>query len=274
VRRLVAKYESLGGRLQVNAKVKKVLIENGAAKGIELENGEKHYSNIVVSAADGRSTVMNMLGEDKLDDRMKKLYHNPANEPKSSTIYVSLGVNRTFTETAKPYVMFKVAKPKTIDGREVKYIGVTIHNFDPKCAPAGKTVLTVLLSSFDPKYWIKLRSSDLNRYMAEKQAIADWVVEEVDRHFGNIKSSLEVLDVATPATYVRFTGNWNGAIMGWTEWKFMSTRKPKKTIAGIDNFYMCGQWTGDAGLPGAAQGGREVARMICQQEGKKFSEYH
>jgi hypothetical protein len=33
---------------------------------------------------------------------------------------------------------------------------------------------------------------------------------------------------------------------------------------------MCGQWTGEPGLPGAAGSGRRLAMLICKQHGKKF----
>ena len=47
-------------------------------------------------------------------------------------------------------------------------------------------------------------------------------------------------------------------------------KKPNKEIEGLKNFYMCGQWVGDAGVSGAAQSGRALAQILCQKDGKKF----
>lgn len=63
-----------------------------------------------------------------------------------------------------------------------------------------------IVESIDPQHWIQLREKDKDQYEKQK--------DEVNRHFGNIKDKLEIVDVATPATYVRYTNNWNGAPMG------------------------------------------------------------
>jgi len=85
---------------------------------------------------------------------------------------------------------------------------VTIHNFDPTAAEKGKTVLTLMLECKNPEYWINLRNNDKDRYNQEKERIAREVIQCLEKRFGNIESNIEVCDVATPATYVRYTNNW------------------------------------------------------------------
>jgi hypothetical protein len=46
--------------------------------------------------------------------------------------------------------------------------------------------------------------------------------------------------------------------------------KPKKEITGLNNFFMCGQWVGDVGLSEGMQSGKEVAKLLCDQEGENF----
>ncbi len=65
-------------------------------------------------------------------------------------------------------------EPITIGGQERKRLGVQMYNFDPSLAPAGKTVVRVMLAS-DYGYWKKLQQ-DLERYKAEKEQITDQVV--------------------------------------------------------------------------------------------------
>ena len=84
-----------------------------------------------------------------------------------------------------------------------------------------------------------------------------------------MESNIEVCDVATPATYVRYTNNWKGSIMGWQNPEAFR-KKPKKEIKGLRNFYMCGQWADNGGLPGVLTSGRDVAQIICKRDGKKF----
>lgn len=266
VDRIVKRYEYLGGKIHYSAKVSKIIVENNTAKGVKLENGQVHNGDIIVSASDGRSTILEMLGGEYRDKNINKLYFSGKYEPKSSGFYISLGVARKFDESYKPYVYFDLKKPIIADGEEIKNVGVTVHNFDPNAAPEGKTILTVLIKSNDPKRWISLRRENKQDYDAKKDALAEEVIDELDAHFGNIKNNLEMVDVATPATYARYTNNWNGAIMGWTDVSLL-INKPKKEINGLKNFYMCGQWVADTGLPGAVKSGRDIAQIICRKYG-------
>jgi phytoene dehydrogenase-like protein len=267
--RIVKRYESLGGKIHYNSKVTKIVVEDDIACGIKLENGEIVNADVVISAADGFYTVQEMLGGKYRDKHIDKLYYSGKFEPKTSGIHIAAGVARTFNESFKPIVVFDMKNPITVDGKEIKTLGVTVYNFDPGAAPKGHTVLTAVVESNNPSYWINLRNSNKQEYDRQKDAIAGHVIDEFENHFGNIKNNLKMVDVATPATYVRYTNNRNGALMGWTDFNLF-INKPKKEIRGLKNFYMCGQWTGDAGLPGALISGREVTRMICRKDEKKF----
>ena len=145
---------------------------------------------------------------------------------------------------------------------------MTIHNFDPRAASAGKTTLTVMLEA-DPGYWMNLRERDLAAYNLRKAAVAEQVIDALDKHLGDIRARVEMIDVATPATFFRYTNNWNGAPMAWQVFSLFLF-KPRKRLKGLQNFLMCGQWTGDPGLPCAAMGGKEAAKMICRQDGRAF----
>jgi phytoene dehydrogenase-like protein len=77
-------------------------------------------------------------------------------------------------------------------------------------------------------------------------------------------------------TFERYTGNWQGSIMGWlattTTMSMMSGKGMDQTLPGLERFYMAGQWVVPAGgLPSAATSGRDVIRTLCEQEGKTFS---
>ena len=73
-------------------------------------------------------------------------------------------------------------------------------------------------------------------------------------------------DVATPVTWERYTGNWQGSMEGW-----LMTRKTfppfrmSKTLPGLKSFYMAGQWVEPGGgVPTAAMSGRNVIQIICK----------
>ena len=47
-----------------------------------------------------------------------------------------------------------------------------------------------------------------------KEQVADQVIELLDRRYPGLADQVEMRDVATPVTFERFTGNWQGSWMG------------------------------------------------------------
>jgi len=82
------------------------------------------------------------------------------------------------------------------------------------------------------------------------------------------------VDEATPLSYERYTGNWMGSTCGWLMTKEtmpMLIKGIPKTLPGLGNFYMAGQWVEPGGsVPLAAASGKNVIQMICAGDRRKF----
>jgi phytoene dehydrogenase-like protein len=83
-----------------------------------------------------------------------------------------------------------------------------------------------------------------------------------------------MVDVATPLTFERYTGNWKGSFEGWllTPQNSSVIFKPmSQTLPGLQNFYMCGQWVEPGGgLPTGVTSGRRLVKALCKQDEIKF----
>ncbi|HQP91913.1 MAG TPA: FAD-dependent oxidoreductase, partial [Candidatus Omnitrophota bacterium] len=150
VDRIVKKYLSLGGNIHYDSKVAKVLVDDNAAKGIVLENGDIFKSDIVISAADGHATVFNMLSGKYQDRTIRRFYCKEDRVPKTSAFYFIFGLKREFERKFKSFEFFCLKKPLLLDGYKFRYLGVTVHNFNSASAPFGKTLLTVHVTSKAP----------------------------------------------------------------------------------------------------------------------------
>jgi phytoene dehydrogenase-like protein len=114
----------------------------------------------------------------------------------------------------------------------------------------------------DYEYWKMLRQ-DPERYEAEKEQIADQVVASLDRRFPGLAARVEMRDVATPITFERYTGNWLGTFLGWRITTKTLRLRMGKTLPGLKNFYMAGQWVEPGGgVPTAALSGCDVIQII------------
>ncbi|MGQ9554872.1 MAG: phytoene desaturase family protein [Anaerolineae bacterium] len=264
------RYLGLGGEISYRSRVDKILVQNDRAVGVRLEDGSEHRADYVISAADGHATIFDMLEGKYVDDTIRGYYEKLPRFP--AIINIGLGLNhpcddmpRTVTGTS-----FPLAQPTTIAGQERQRLSVHFYNFDPTLAPPGKTVANVILDS-DYAYWAKLRQEDRERYRAEKEQVADQVVAALEGRYPGLAAAVEMRDVATPATYVRYTGNWQGSFEGWLPTVQTTNLQMRKTLPGLDNFYMVGQWVAPGGgLPPAGFRGRHVTQILCRRDGKPF----
>jgi phytoene dehydrogenase-like protein len=271
-RAIEKRYLSLGGEMNYKARVAKVLTENGRAVGIRLEDGTEHHADYVISAADGHATIFDMLDGKYTDETIRGYYEKLI--PFPPLVYVALGVSRTFSDLppSASGIAFELSEPLTIGGVTHNYLGVHFYNFDPSLAPEGKTLLVVMFQT-EYEYWRKLREND-EQYKAEKANISDRVVALLDRRFPGLAGQVEMRDVSSPTTFVRYTGNWKGSYEGWqvtpATWSF--GKLMKKTLPGLENFYLAGHWVEPGGgLPTVAMSGRNVVQLICKREGRKFT---
>ncbi len=269
VRFLEERYRALGGEIRLKARVEKILVENDKAVGIKLADGTEHRADWVVSASDGYTTIFKMLGGKYIDDTIKTRYDNP--KLFSPLVYIGLGVADLVKEIppAIDGLSFPLETPITVAGKERQRLNVLNYSYDPTMAPAGKTVLRVGYDT-DYDYWENLYKEP-EKYKAEKERIANDVIAALDKRFPGLASKVEMSDVATPMTWVRYTGNWRGSYEGWQFGAETFTGGMKKTLPGLDNFYMAGQWVNPGGgMPTAAMSGNQTIQLICNKDKKKF----
>lgn len=262
------RYKALGGEIYFGARVEKILVENRKAVGIKLADGTEYHADWVISAADGRTTIFDMLDGKYIDDEIKNRYEHP--NLFAPLVYVALGVNRKFDDVPPTIDGFRypLKKPYTVAGKERTTLNLRLYNFDPTLAPPGKNVVVVVFGT-DYDYWKKLRENPA-AYNAEKEKITDEVIAGLEERFPGIATQIEMRDVATPITWERYTGNWRGAYEGWMLDSESLMSDMKKTLPGLDNFFMAGQWVNPGGgMPTAVWSGNHTMQMICKKDGKK-----
>jgi len=259
----------LGGEVHYRSRVGKILVDGDRAVGIRLADGSEHRADYVISAADGRTTIFDMLEGRYVDGKIQRYYERvPLAAP---TIIVGLGVARTFEDVpwSGAGTVYFLDKPVHIAGREIRELRPMIYNFDPTLAPAGKTFVRFYIPS-DYDYWSSL-ARDPEDYRAEKERIAETLVGFLDGLYPGFASRLEMRDVATPLTFERYTGNWKASPLGWDCTTKTFFRRMRKTLPGLGQFFMTGQWVEPGGgIPTVAVSGRNVIQLVCRRDKKAF----
>ncbi len=260
------RYKSLGGKVFYNSRIEKIITENGKAVGIKLADGTIHKADIIISAADGYATIYRMLEGKFRNDTIDGYYKNM--KVFDPLVMVGVGAAKDFSK--EPGMMqIQLAKPIKVEGKDLDNISIKHYCKDRTFAPNGKSSLMVFLNA-NYEYWKNL-ATDKEKYNAEKEDIGRQVVDAIDSHFPGTKQAVEIVDVSTPITLERYTGNWQGSIEGWQFTKDFMLKGMKKTLPGLASFYMCGQWVEPGGgLPTAVMSGYNVIKEICKANKLKF----
>ena len=249
-----------------------MLVADDRAVGIRLADGREVRAGRVVSAADGYTTIFKMLEGKYTDEKVREPYEKWPLFP--SLIYIGLGIKRRFEEVPPTVsgISFPLREPVEIGDRTYERIQVHAFNHDPTLAPEGKTSVVVMLPS-SYQYWKEL-AQDETAYEEKKAQVARIMVSLLEQRFPGIAEEVEMVDVATPLTFERYTGNWQGSFEGWLitpQNAGVVMRPMSQTLPGLENFYMCGQWVEPGGgLPTGLVSGRRLVQGLCKADGKVF----
>lgn len=267
VRGIAERFEALGGKIRCRSPVVDILIDHDRATGVRLEDGTEVPADTVVWAADGHSLIYDILDGKYQNDEIRTMYSKWI--PVKPLVQVMIGVARDMSSEPVRLAL-ALAKPIRIAHEEHRWISVLTHAFDPTSAPAGKTALEVWFAT-EYGYWKDL-AGDRKRYRTEKDRIAKESIAALEQRWPGFASQVEVAEVATPATYVRYTGNWQGSPDGWyVTIDNVMKRSMLRSLPGLSGLYTVGQWTAPyTGTVMAAMSGRQLIEILCRKEHRSF----
>lgn len=281
-RSIEERYTSLGGRVDYRARAARVLVEDDRAVGVELKDGRRYYADHVVSACDGHTTIYGLLGGRYTSPAVDRLYTEMLHDP--DLVYpgvVSAFVGLTGdvdpgTPHSTTYLLSRRDSAALPAVRQNSLVVQLRSRYCDTFAPPGKSVIHCTYFS-DFAYWRTLRATDRTAYRARKREVAAFVQDFLERLHPGIGRRIEVIDVASPATMLRYTGNWGGSILAWkafTKAEDLTTRlvnRDRMRLPGLRGFSMTGQWVGGGGLIRTASAGRFATQYLCEELGLTFA---
>jgi len=270
--RIAGRYESLGGKIHYGKEIKRIIVEDNIARGVLLKEDYPVYSDITISAADWHFTVFKALEGKYVNHSIMELAALRKLDVYPSIFLISLGVGRDFKEHPHFFRFPMKNEYRSPDGTIYNRIEVHIYHYDPFLAPEGKTVIAMSFYTRQGDFWIDLRNNDREEYDRLKSDFAKTMIDMLDEKIGGVKESIEVTDVATPATYHRYTGNWKGSAQGWFPSKNLIASTPVSAeLPGLKNFYYTSHWSiPGGGLPSVIKSAHDLAQNLCLKHKLKF----
>jgi len=264
-------YKAYGGEISFNTLVKKIVIQEAKARGVQIERGEEIRSRYVISNGDGHATFQHLIGKDLLPDRfVRRLQEKELSGP-TFTLY--LGVDLDLPQMGfdgalihyYPTISRNPWEEKDGEGFDIEKGRMDIRMDsinNPMLAPMGKH--TVAISAFAPYELFKDGDSISPHYEEIKKEIAQKIIGITEKVTPGLSSHIIVRNASTPLTYERETLNSHGASMGWSlSAKEVSRFRSQKTP--IANLYQAGHWTfPGGGVPMVIISGINAAKLVLK----------
>lgn len=253
------KFQSLGGEIKYNTKIQKVVVENNKATGVIINN-ELIKGEDVIITADARSAIDNLFDQPLNETWMQDMRNEV--KPLMCT-FIGLGV-KTDLSNLPEGMMFALDEPFDFMGNKLNYISFNNYSNYKGYSPDGCTSLTCILTCDTYSKWKEAK--DDGTYQEKKNKLAQRIIEKLNEFIPETKDKIEVIDVATPLTYERYTGSYQGSWMSVMPPNMKQQSFPIEQ-KNIHNLYFAGQrMLLSGGLPSAVTTGRQAIQHICKKD--------
>ena len=270
-------FQAAGGELRTEAGVEKIIVKNGKAAGVALDNGDEIFAPVVVSSMDVKRTFLNCVDKSELPEKFyNRVKHFKARGssgkvnialdglptfpalPEGSSLY---GGDMHFTDSME---RMERAYDDWKDGTWSKdpYVDMVIPTLsDPTMAPPGKHYMSCFVQycpyQIDGRAWTS----------EEKDAFGQTVIDQIANYSPDFKDLILHAEIRTPQDIESEIGITEGNIChGELTMDQLLMNRPVPGYAQyrspIGGLYMCGSSTHPGGGVMAAPGANAAREIL------------
>ncbi|MHA1746203.1 MAG: phytoene desaturase family protein, partial [Promethearchaeota archaeon] len=251
------------GTIQMNSKVQKILIENNQAIGVEMENGEKFLSDMVLATGDIQSTFYSLIGKEQISSETQQ--HIDSLQYMESVFMVHIGIDFD-PRPHQPVALCYYYGTYDIDGAVEKTRTGIYHEGEdgfliyipsmhsPEMAPAHHHAVTV--------YTVAPNSIKDGDWQVQREELADKLLEYAETKIPGLRDHTTTRLIMTPEDFRQriFVQNhsFGGVppIMGQKGFVHQTSFKRM--------FYAGCQSESTGGVANTMSGGKVVAQLILK----------
>ena len=268
-----------GATIRTGKAVRRVIVDNGRATGVETEDGEVFESFTVISNADPKRTIMALTGTRHLETGFTRRVHNIRMRGNAAKLHLALDhlptiegvekkefVDRMVIAPDTNYVerAFNPAKYGEYSPKPV--VELTFPSFrDPGLAPAGKHVLSAVVQ-YAP---YELRAGWDNK---ARDAFQECVMQTLGEYMPDLASHVVASELLLPADFEqRFGmggGHWHHGEMTLDQFMFVRPVGGAAQYAmPLDGLYLCGAGAHPGGNVSGAAGRNAALAVLAREKG-------
>jgi all-trans-retinol 13,14-reductase len=275
---LCGKIKQSSSHVILNCAVEKILMSGKRAMGVSLADGRTISSRYIIAACDLQRLYERMLPAgavpEKLIRRIRKtdLYH--------SAVTIFLGLNCDVSSLGLHEEVTCITREGVIrtdhSGKDPDKISLIVQApsvRDPSLAPPGKSTVTIHCAAwmdYEDRWKTEKDFGRGKAYRGLKERYADILITRVEGAMNvNLRKYIEVMEIATPVTYWRYSGNREGSIMGQRPTVQNIFKRVAHYRTPVKNIFIGGHWAEYGGGTAIAVKAASNASLLILREMKK-----
>lgn len=219
-----------GVDVRIRADVQRIHVRGGRVEAVTV-NGRTVPTRAVVSNANLKTTILDLIGPDRLDrdfvDQVRAVRLNNS----STQVYMALRAGEMIDESCGDLLFSSTAPAFRTDlllSRDVT--SRTYSFYYPKTRPERNRCLIVASTNANYADWAELPREE---YELAKGELAQSTLDDVEKYVPGIRDKLDHVEVSTPVTFRRYTQHVDGASFGTKFEGLAVSRALPEEIAGM-----------------------------------------
>lgn len=202
--KLVQGLQQAGGIIEYQARVMKIITEQGKAVGVQLANGKVYRGKRIVSNATRWDTFAKLLPAEQIPNNEKKWQQAYKKSPSFLSLHIGVEAAVLPQGTECHHIILSDWQQMTAPAGTLFVSIPTL--LDPDLAPKGYHIIHV----FTPNWIHDWEGMSPSEYEAKKEAAAGEIIERLEKIFPGLDAGLDYLEIGTPRTHQRFLGREDG----------------------------------------------------------------
>ncbi|PZW39161.1 phytoene dehydrogenase-like protein [Mesonia algae] len=268
--------KALGAEIRTRSGVKKILLQQNKAIGVELENGEQLFAENIISNADPHTTFQRLIGEENLSKKLQKKLAKTTYSLTSLILFLTVDMDMTkhgmhsgniwrFTEVDIDNALRGIINTPLLELRELPGMFISCTTLKDPTSFDGKNhnfeVVTLIdYEQFKPyEHLGKNRNEDYQNF---KKQLCDLFMVSLEKEFPGMENHIVHIDLGTPLTNEYYINSTRGNIYGTEKTLKQIGPFAFKPQSPFENLYLTGASILSHGVAGAAHSGVATAAKI------------
>jgi phytoene dehydrogenase-like protein len=217
--------------------VRRILIKNGNVAGVVVQTDETKqpqlfHSKVVLSNANLKGTIFDLVGQEHFSDAFIKTAKTVRLNNSSTQVYLAMKSGYLIDENQCGDLLFSSTAPE-FSSEKLLAQQITSRTFSfyyPKTRPGTNRCYVVSSTNANFADWNGFSQEE---YLKRKTQLIEQTLDHLEKYVPEVRKHLDWAEAATPETFKRYTGHWDGSSFGTKYEGLAVSRRLPQEIGGL-----------------------------------------